>query len=559
MGVLQLRKGKLVRLWEEKDGLPDRFTFALAYDSRQGQLFLGTWAGTVCLKDEKLVPLPPQLAQSRPLALHLDLQGRLWVALRDGKVLLGERSGELRVLGAREGLSDQVVWCIASQGSKVWLGTNGDGAFCITPQGIERWDRQRGLADDFVWQVLPDRQGRVWFYTSQGLDRLDKGTIKHFGIQDGLPDLEGSANACLEDAAGTLWFGTASGLLRFDPAPEATLPPPPILLEAATFGRNGVLTPGATLPADPGPLVFSLVSLSFRHERALQFSFRLLPVSTEWSAPQRLGDITFAALGPGKYRFEAVAVDADGQRSREPVSFPFVIAAPWWQRPPFLAVAAFSLLLMGFALNRWRVARLEALAQRLEQEVARRTQELAEKAEELKRLAETDELTGLPNRRRFFVALRGELQRLWRAPAEARLSLLLLDLDGFKNINDTLGHTAGDALLQGVAQALLGAVRSTDTVARFGGDEFAVILPMTDRAGATVAAQKILQAVQATEVVYEGHRLRVSASAGLAVAAPSAAFKEEEVTRLIQRADVALYAAKRRGGNALLDDQETWA
>ncbi len=552
-GTFQLREDRLVRVWQEKDGLPDRFTFALAFDPAKGELYLGTWAGMACLKNNQLVPLPSQLAEARPLAMHVDRQGRLWVSLRDGKVLLRDADGRLRALGSKEGLSDQVAWCIASDAHGVWLGTNGDGAFHITGSGIDRWDRRRGLVDDFVWQVLPDRRGRVWFYTSQGLDRLEGGSIKHFGLHDGLPELEGSANACYEDPSGRLWFGTASGLARFDPAQEqAVTSPPPVLLEQATFGQGQPLREGARVPADAGPIVFSLVSLSFRNERSLRWSFRLLPVQDQWSPPQPQGEITFAALGPGRYRFEAVAIDGDGRRSPTPAAVSFSVAAPWWLRLPFLLGLGALVAAAGFAATRWRLRRLQAKAAELERLVAERTQELA-------RLAETDELTGLPNRRKFFVTLRAELQRLWRAPSEARLCLLLLDLDGFKTINDTLGHHAGDALLQAVAKALASAVRATDTVARFGGDEFAIILPMTDRAGGAVVAGKTLQAVRETHVAYGEHRLQVTASAGLAVVAPSASFNEEEVTRLIQRADVALYAAKRRGGDAVLDDQETWA
>ncbi|MFN3414421.1 MAG: GGDEF domain-containing protein, partial [Thermoanaerobaculum sp.] len=230
-----------------------------------------------------------------------------------------------------------------------------------------------------------------------------------------------------------------------------------------------------------------------------------------------------------------------------------------WQSPLFLV----GLLLLAGGLTvayaRFRLARVQARARQLERLVEERTRELAEKAHQLARLAETDELTGLANRRKFFETLRSELQRLWRAPQESRLALLLVDLDNFKDINDTLGHSAGDLVLKAVAGALATSVRSTDTVARIGGDEFAVILPMTDRSGAAVVARKILHAVAGTAVDFAGRRLRVTATAGMAVVAPTAVFAEEEITRLLQRADVALYAAKRRGGNVFFEDTETWA
>lgn len=559
-GTVQMHNDRIIRTWSEKDGLPDRFTFALAYDPATGELWLGTWSGTACLKRGRLIPLPPQLASARPLSMHVDRYGRLWVGLRDGKVMVHERNGKTRVLGAAEGLSDQVVWSIASDAQGVWLGTNGDGAFHVSESGIIRWDATKGLVDDFVWQVLPDRQGRVWFFTSQGLDRLEAEKIRHFGVHDGLPDLEGSANACWQDSRGNLWFGTGSGLVRYDLQAEGkALAPPHVMLETASFGEDLLLEPGMQLPSTHGRVVFSVVSLTLRNEKGLRYSYRLLPVQPSWSPPQTQGEVAFAALGPGRYRFEAVALDGDGQRSEAPAIFEFSVARPWWQRFHFLAGLLF--LGVGFTVvyARWRLTRVQARARELERLVEERTRELAEKAHQLARLAETDELTGLANRRKFFETLRSELQRLWRAPQEARLALLLLDLDNFKDINDTLGHSAGDLVLKAVAGALTTSVRATDTVARIGGDEFAVILPMTDRSGAAVVAQKILEALRSTEIAFAGRTLGITATAGLAVVAPTAVFAEEEITRLVQRADVALYAAKRRGGNMFFEDTETWA
>lgn len=559
-GTVHMRSDRIVRTWTEKDGLPDRSTFALAYDPVADELWVGTWSGTACLKQERLMPLPPQLASARPLSMHVDRHGRLWIGLRDGKVMVHERHGQTRVLGAAEGLSDQVVWSIASDSQGVWLGTNGDGAFHVTDNGTTRWDTTRGLVDDFVWQVLPDRQGRVWFFTSQGLDRLEAGKIRHFGAHDGLPDLEGSANACFQDSRGDLWFGTGSGLVCYDLQAEGkALAPPQVMLEAASFGEGVLLQPGMQLPSTHGRVVFSVVSLTLRNEKALRYSYRLLPAQPSWSPPQTQGEIAFAALGPGSYRFEAVALDGDGQRSELPAIFEFSVARPWWQKLHSLLGLVFLAAGLTVAYTRWRLARVQARAQQLELLVQERTRELAEKAHQLARLAETDELTGLANRRKFFETLRSELQRLWRAPQETRLALLLLDLDNFKDINDTLGHGAGDLMLKAIAGALVASVRTTDTVARIGGDEFAVILPMTDRLGAAVVARKILEAVAATKVDFAGRSLSVTATAGLAVVAPTAVFAEEEITRLVQRADVALYAAKRRGGNLFLDDESTWA
>ena len=165
--------------------------------------------------------------------------------------------------------------------------------------------------------------------------------------------------------------------------------------------------------------------------------------------------------------------------------------------------------------------------------------------EELRRQALHDALTGLPNRLLFHDRAR---QALLDAPRARRpLALLLLDLDGFKEVNDTFGHHAGDLLLQQVAERLRGGLREGDTVARLGGDEFAVLLPGDDRAGATVAAGKIADTL-AAPVVVAGHTVRTRASIGIATYPDQGA----DVDMLLRWADVAMYTAKRtRTGVAL--------
>jgi len=152
-------------------------------------------------------------------------------------------------------------------------------------------------------------------------------------------------------------------------------------------------------------------------------------------------------------------------------------------------------------------------------------------------LAYHDSLTDLPNRALFHDRLQQAVLRSHRD--DKGLAVLLIDLDGFKAINDALGHHAGDLVLQEVATRLRGALRASDTVARLGGDEFAVLLPATDVSRAELAARKVLHDLQ-LPVVAEGRPLMVSASIGIA-GVPWHATTSDEVLR---RADSAMYIAK---------------
>jgi two-component system cell cycle response regulator len=162
-----------------------------------------------------------------------------------------------------------------------------------------------------------------------------------------------------------------------------------------------------------------------------------------------------------------------------------------------------------------------------------------------RKAAATDTLTGLMNRRAFLEAMERESSRASRHMFP--MSVLLLDVDHFKKVNDTHGHDAGDAVLQGVARVLRGIARKSDLVARWGGEEFVVALPQTAETGARIAAERIRRAL--ADAAYKlpgGDTIPVTASVGLASIGASDKFDFEEI---LARADKAMYAAKARGRN----------
>jgi diguanylate cyclase (GGDEF)-like protein len=154
--------------------------------------------------------------------------------------------------------------------------------------------------------------------------------------------------------------------------------------------------------------------------------------------------------------------------------------------------------------------------------------------DQLRRQATVDEVTGLSNHRRFQEALAHEVTRMHRSGRPTALALI--DIDDFKQINDTHGHRHGDAVLQYVADTLTSVCRATDEPARYGGDELAVILAETDLDGATIVAEDILRALDGSDV---------TVSIGVAAVEPG----RGDADALIEAADVGLYAAKRTGKN----------
>ena len=183
----------------------------------------------------------------------------------------------------------------------------------------------------------------------------------------------------------------------------------------------------------------------------------------------------------------------------------------------------------------------------IEAELRNRNVELEQLHGQLKELASRDALTGLFNRRTFQEHCEWLLQHSVRR--HESFSILLIDLDFFKRINDEFGHAEGDRVLVAVARALEAACRRNDLPARYGGEEFAVALPATDTQGSLIVGEHIRAAIAAIA----GLQVSVTTSIGVVTCAPELAKQSSETTfaALVDRADSALYFAKRAGRNCV--------
>ena len=179
----------------------------------------------------------------------------------------------------------------------------------------------------------------------------------------------------------------------------------------------------------------------------------------------------------------------------------------------------------------------------LERRLAERSRALEEATVRLNRMATLDPLTGVWNRRRYLELAAAELARARRYGRH--LGVFLLDLDGFKAVNDTHGDAAGDAVLRAVVKRVRAALRISDHIARSGGAEFVVLLPETDGAGTAVVAERVRAALADSPILLEERAIPVTASIGVADWLPS----EPGVEQTLHRAEHALHAAKQAGRN----------
>ncbi|WP_259366871.1 GGDEF domain-containing protein [Colwellia sp. BRX8-7] len=188
-------------------------------------------------------------------------------------------------------------------------------------------------------------------------------------------------------------------------------------------------------------------------------------------------------------------------------------------------------------------------ASSLENIVAQRTEELEKSKSELEKLAFTDHLTGIANRNAFFKQADEELGRARRLSYE--LGLMMLDLDNFKSINDNYGHDAGDEVLKVISKAMNDCLRKQDTLGRIGGEEFAVIVPGTDKVGMHRLAKRLQASIELQKFSFLGKNKKVTVSIGYTKVNQNELFKSA-----LKRADEHLYTAKNNGRNQFITDKE---
>ncbi len=184
----------------------------------------------------------------------------------------------------------------------------------------------------------------------------------------------------------------------------------------------------------------------------------------------------------------------------------------------------------------------------MQNELEKKNRELVEKNLLLQQMAVTDDLTGLYNKRYILSRLSGEISHAarYREP----ISFLMVDVDHFKQVNDTYGHIVGDILLKEIASMLKKIVREVDIVARYGGEEFLIILPNGDALGAKILAERLRESIEKSIFNIEGNKILITVSIGVkSESIKHNADSSTEVLNLISQADMALYSAKAKGRN----------
>jgi diguanylate cyclase (GGDEF)-like protein len=438
--------------------------------------------------------------------------------------------------------------------NEVWLcSDNGLLKFDVQRQQLQQWTTADGLPDQRVIAIDARSTDSLWLSTRRGLAQFNYQTkqIRSFVEQDGIPSLLLEPRALTSDANGNYYLGTATGVLTFTPkdllptATTAKLALSSFQLDQHTYWRlNSTETKPLRVSADHKILNFTFSLLDFEHSKYHQYRYRLRGLSDVWQHQAHLNSASFSHLPPGRYTLEVEVVSASNPPP--PLHIFLKVDRHWWMYKLVWLLSALSLLVIFSLVMRFRVQRFLRLTNKLNLLVDARTSELAEANQQLALQARTDFLTKLPNR----LAFTEHYQMIQRQRSRnfEPLALAMIDVDYFKKINDSYGHEAGDAVLAAIASTLHQRLRQQDILARFGGEEFVLLLPDTSDTGAVIICEMLRLALQQQPVKYQQQQISITATFGVVELDQ----QNLDLSFWQNAADEALYYGKAQGRNQVV-------
>jgi diguanylate cyclase (GGDEF)-like protein len=556
---------------------PTASVWALAW--QDGRLWLGGLDGLWALRPQPDGMLRTEqhadgeaFDEQRITALLPAPNGVLWVGTRSGVRRLDTSTGRATRPAqdepGRVGLPRGYISAmLIDPHGRLWVAGFGNGVRVLEPAApgalprVHRISQAEGLPHNGVDAIAADAEGHVWASTDGGLARIDARdfSVHSYGAADGVGIPTYWTGAGGVTAGGALLFGGSGGITIVEPRHRAPPSGPPVVAVSElqvtdepvrrSYLSNDASNP-VLLPPGRRSLLVEFAVLDYASPARNRYQYRLRGAAGDaaWQDADPVRRIAaYSHLPPGDHVLELRGARPQGPWS-DAIALPLHVPPQWHETRSFqVALGLIGLLLLA-ALVQGRTLLLRRRQRALETLVAERTAALQLRTLELQRsqgqleeLAYADGLTGLPNRRSFSDTLR-QLTETPRRPGGG-FFLLLIDLDHFKQINDTHGHAAGDAVLVAIAGCLQAALREGDRVARLGGDEFAVLLPgTTDDAAAERVGRRIFDSLAATMARHPG-----LPAPGISIGAAAFPADAADSDALYRAADLALYRAKNAG------------
>ncbi len=489
-----------------------------------------------------------------------DTDGRLWITLVTGRVASGlpvltEAGLELtqvRTFGEAEGISPGFAEVISlKDGIRIGTGTAvlRPRAELLTPDPVFAGALGSGRG---AFRIEDAHDGGYWVASAKRPIRLVKeGPGGQIAVRSTalLRTPAGSRILDFLEVSDTeVWIGTDDGAFRYNPAAEAqSTGSISAQVRSVQSGQNELFSGGATDSLETprphlAPLRFEVASSSLDDPSRNRFRFRLDGQDSDWSPWTAEPRKDFTNLGAGLYRFRVETRDVYGRVGKE-AGFSFAVSTPWYRKAWAMALGVAALAGLFWVVLNLRTRALRKRQDELETIVDQKTTELRE-------ASFSDPLTGLRNRRYFAEVIDSEASLAAR-PGSSALHMFLIDLDHFKEVNDTHGHAAGDAILRQTAARLKKATRTSDLIFRWGGEEFLIVARGAPDLPRNEIANRIVRMFGGAPFdIGTGTPLRKTCSVGFA----TYPFYPDNPTTVpldavIELADLSLYRAKQTGRN----------
>ncbi|NIB40369.1 diguanylate cyclase [Pseudomaricurvus alkylphenolicus] len=541
-------------------------------EDMDGSVWAGTYSKGLYRLDRDSFEILQHYPMSHVAYLWQDTPGELWVATTSGLYWLQTQSGEKAHYQHQQGVEDGLsyrtaTWISRDKQKRYWVGTQGGGFSQMILEDDDprkarflTYNTANGLEADAVGAIVDDERNNLWISTTAGVSKFNVADreFSNFGYPEGA--LQGGyfVGSAAKDRSGNIYFGGPAGLTAFEPASiQLSDYAPPVRITAFRMFNQEVnltQTTGYSLLNRPifmqdklhlnyeqSFFSFDFAALHFSAPDKNRYAYKLEGFDRDWNyvnADRRFASYT--NLDPGHYRFAVRGTNKDGVWSDHQASLEIIVHPPWWQTYWARGIGITAAVIGLYALYYWRVRMLKYRSLELARKVSLQTRELREANRRLEVLSNTDDLTGLFNRRAFLEQAEREYERFQRH--NTVFSIVLLDVDHFKTLNDTHGHACGDSVLVHLANLLQSALRTGDVLARWGGEEFIVLLPNTELEGGRKAAEKMRELLNTNPFAYGNLTLPVTLTAGVACI-----HRQEDINNCIHRSDNALYRGKASG------------
>lgn len=564
-GIYEIR-GTTIRLVR-----PGR-TRGLAASKDGGRVWAATQNGPAALVRRGALWLPdqPVIAGSDPSrpdqslgveahSIGEDETGRLWISLATGRVVAGWPSANaqgieltrIQVFGENDGISAGFVEVIPLK----------EGIRIGTSNAVLRFEDNRLVPDFRFASALPGGQGAFriedadgggyWAASAKRPLRLVEEAQGGLAVRN-TPLLRTPAGSrildFLEVSPNEVWIATDDGAFRYDPRGGSQGQGSIAARVRRVRSDQTEMFAGGPTDALEAPLPhlvslrFEVASSSLDDPSRNRFRFRLDGQDIDWSPWTAEARKDYTNLGPGRYRFRVETRDVYGRVGDE-AGISFAVSTPWYRTFLARTLGLAAIVALFFLVLNFRTRTLKKRQRELEAIVDQKTAELRE-------ASFTDPLTGLRNRRYFAEVIEGEAALAAR-PGSSALHVFLVDLDHFKQVNDTYGHGAGDAILRQTAARLRTAMRTSDLIFRWGGEEFLIVARgAADLPRHEIANRLVRMLSQEPFDIGTGAPLLRTASVGFA----TYPFYADNPTAVpldgvIELADLSLYRAKGTGRN----------